>query len=90
MRSPRPGRSLSSEETRFEKLRRRCVAVVVVGALVGDVGAGVAVAAGGGDGCRSDYEALKWQKDQNVGSSWSCKGSQPRPPCRRMGHPSHF
>ena len=75
-----------SEETRFEKLRMRCAAVVVVG----DVGAGVAVAAGGGDGCRSDYEALKWQKDQNVGSSWSCKGSQPRPPCRRMGHPSHF
>ena len=74
-----------SEETRFEKLRMRCVAVVV-----GDVGAGVAVAAGGGDGCRSDYEALKWQKDQNFGSSWSCKGSQPRPPCRRMGHPSHF
>ena len=75
-----------SEETRFEKLRMRCVAVVV-----GDVGAGVAVAAaGGGDGCRSDYEALKWQKDQNVGSSWSCKGSQPRPPCRRMGHPFHF
>ena len=74
-----------SEETRFEKLKRRCVAVVV-----GDVGAGVAVAAGGGDGCRSDYEALKWQKDQNVGSSWSCKGSQPRPPCRRMRHPSHF
>ena len=87
MRSPRPGRSPSSEETRFEKLRMRSVAVVVVG----DVGAGVAVAAGGGgDGCRSDYEALKWQKDQNVGSSWSCKGSQPRPPCRRMGHPSHF
>ena len=73
------------EETRFEKLRMRCVAVVV-----GDVGAGVAVAAGAGDGCRSDFEALKWQKDQNVGSSWSCKGSQPRPPCRRMGHPSHF
>ena len=86
MRSPRPGRSLSSEETQFEKLRRRCVAVVV-GALVGG---GVAVAAGGGDGCRSDYEALKWQKGQNVGSSWSCRGSQPRPPCRRMGHPSHF
>ena len=86
MRSPRPGRSLSSEETRFEKLRIRCVAVVV-GALVG---AGVAVAAGRGDGCRSDYEALKWQKDQNFGSSWSCKGSQPRLPCRRMGHPSHF
>ena len=74
-----------SEETRFEKLRMRCVAVVV-----GDVGAGVAVAAAGGDGCRSDYEALKWQKDQSFGSSWSCKGSQPRPPCRRMGHPSHF
>jgi len=74
-----------SEETRFEKLRMRCVAVVV-----GDVGAGVAVAAGGGDGCRSDYEALKWQKDQSFGSSWSCKGSQPRPPSRQMGPPSHF
>ena len=87
MRSPRPGRSLSSEGTQFEKLRMRCVAVVVVG----DVGAGVAVvAAGGGDGCRSDYEALKWQKDQSFGSSWSCKGSQPRPPCRRMRNPSHF
>ena len=90
MRSPRPGRSLSSEETLFEKLRMRCVAVVVGGALVGDVGAGVAVAAGRGDGCRSDYEALKWQKGQSFGSSWSCRGSQPRPPCRRMGHPSHF